>query len=517
MMEILDIQKEQLESIDWEYLIETADIKPYYELSILERAKDLKELMWLMEQCLLKVKEVERIFSKSSLEIEMVNIIRQHCKLLSQQLEIYKNTPQKCTFLNFIKLKYNIRAVFKNLSGILTSSDWQSPAISTGSLVKEKGIGQINEDVYMRMNGHEFVTNFQDRFFSEYYRIPLALQKKTLGVLTNSGMKALEMALIAYKTITKDIFPIYFQEGYYFEGITLIKNIYSNAECISSTNIYQKIENNEDIGCLLIDPGTTWPIRDGINLDLFFEKLKHHRQKKPLFIIIDRTITSITNSILEKYEKMLPSHVVLIIVESGIKYFQLGLDLTNLGFVTFTGNIFRMKDFVDIINHLSSVLSAIPDPVLLQRLPDPNLPFVEERLDRMARNTRLLCSFFKYMVGRNLIKEVNTSVSMDKKYQINEYPWIGTLIYVKTLYSESLSDYANECENIVRNIQPNINIYSGSSFGFDTTRLCVVEEMFSSKLNCALRISVGRETIYETLQNALYLYNYFVNNKINDV
>ena len=90
---------------------------------------------------------------------------------------------------------------------------------------------------------------------------------------------------------------------------------------------------------------------------------------------------------------MLPSHVVLIIVESGIKYFQLGLDLTNLGFVTFTGNIFRMKDFVDIINHLSSVLSAIPDPVLLQRLPDPNLPFVEERLDRMARNTRLLCSF----------------------------------------------------------------------------------------------------------------------------
>ena len=68
-------------------------------------------------------------------------------------------------FLNFIKLKYNIRAVFKNLSGILTSSDWQSPAISTGSLVKEKGIGQINEDVYMRMNGHEFVTNFQDRFF----------------------------------------------------------------------------------------------------------------------------------------------------------------------------------------------------------------------------------------------------------------------------------------------------------------------------------------------------------------
>lgn len=88
---------------------------------------------------------------------------------------------------------------------------------------------------------------------------------------------------------------------------------------------------------------------------------------------------------------------------------------------------------------------------------------------------------------------------------------------MKTLYSESLSDYANECENIVRNIQPNINIYSGSSFGFDTTRLCVVEEMFSSKLNCALRISVGRETIYETLQNALYLYNYFVNNKINYV
>ena len=37
-------------------------------------------------------------FFKSSLEIEMVNIIRQHCKLLSQQLEIYKNTPQKCTF-----------------------------------------------------------------------------------------------------------------------------------------------------------------------------------------------------------------------------------------------------------------------------------------------------------------------------------------------------------------------------------------------------------------------------------
>ena len=50
-------------------------------------------------------------------------------------------------------------------------------------------------------------------------------------------MKALEMALIAYKTITKDVFPIYFQEGYYFEGITLIK-IYTVMQNVSLARIY---------------------------------------------------------------------------------------------------------------------------------------------------------------------------------------------------------------------------------------------------------------------------------------
>lgn len=399
--------------------------------------------------------------------------------------------------------------LLKQLAGFINSDHWQSPALTVNLDNSEKGVGQIYEDVYMRMNGHECIDDFQEQFINQYIRIPKSLKNKTLGYLTNSGMKALELALISYKTITKDKLPLYYQEGYYYEGITLINNLYYDADALAVDEIYKKLENNEEIGCLLLDPGTTWPIHSGVDLDLVFSLLEKHKQRSPMFLVVDRTITSISNQVLEKYKDNIPSYVVLIVVESGIKYYQQGLDLVNLGLITFTGNIFRMSAYRDVIKHLTSVLSVYLDPSLLYRLPQPSLFYAENRLKRMSRNTNILISFYNFLKEKHLIDDIYSSVSSKKEYRIRGQPWLGTLIYIKHHNSLEYTAYMQDAKQIINSEGINSHFNQGSSFGFDTNRLCVVEEMFKEEPNCALRLSVGRESIQDILKSSLQLYQFY--------
>lgn len=457
---------------------------------------ELEELKWLIEHGNTLVKSVDCKFSKS--------YFRGFLNELERNLESTSLSPLSIAAPIKIKeIKYSLRTLLKQLSGLASSTDWQSPSRSN-SMHSEKGHYQTEEDVYMRTGGSNYIKEFEKNFLSSYFSITEKNKRNTIGYATCSGMKALEIALIAAKVIRRSSSNVYYQKGFYFEGTSLVKYIFPDAVELDSDQVIEKIKEDE-IGIMLLEPGSTWPFNSGINLDNIYDLLHNTNKSKPLIVIIDRTTTSITNQMLYKLDYSLPAHVVLIIVESAVKYYQFGMDLCNMGFIVTYGKIFRYKEYRDLIEQLMYVLSGIPDPSLIMRLPQPSRYMLEKRLSRIARNTELYVSFLRFIQNSYKINFIETSVDINGGCHIYKKSWRGSLIFVKFEGLSSSEEYYKLTEFSVTEADPLLNIHLGSSFGFDSLRVSVVEDLNDGK-NAALRLSIGSDTLYEQLDRIQYLY-----------
>ncbi|OUA56156.1 hypothetical protein [Bacillus thuringiensis] len=475
------------------------------ELAYEEKEDDLQELVWLLDNCEEKCEFLWGNFSSNTFEKDLCKLFKERIRMLYKEISCLKNKIHTDSYTHFYELKYKIRTLMKQLAGIMTSSDWVSPAIYREGGWTEKGKFQQEEDTYMRMRGSEYVKKLEKNFLFEYYDINPSFEKKTIGFLTSSGMKAIEVALLAWRMISKENgLPIYYQDGLYFEAATLVKSIEPKAQVLTTEEIYYKLDRGEEIGCLIVDPGSTWPIRNGVNLEVLVQKLSTHKQKAPLFLIIDRTVTSIANQLFQKYGHKMPNNIVFISVESGLKYFQFGLDLSNMGFIAISSNLIRIPAILDLFEHLLNVLSANPDPTLMLYLPPFSREKLQKRLVRMGRNTTILYKLFSDSNEFKNISKVYTSISKRQKYQLNNQDWIGTLLYLQLHHLNSKEEYYNFSRKLITSSPLDLCLFSGSSFGFDTMRLCLVEEMNSSKENVALRFSVGRDPIDEFLKKIQY-------------
>ncbi|MBD7913050.1 hypothetical protein [Clostridium cibarium] len=501
---------------DWEKLFKVSKTNLSYKLKDLEkneqiqdeRKEDLQETIFLLYECKRMLSEVKKFKNIGLLYKDICPIYENKINDIENELNIYLYNKKNCTYIEYLNLKYNVRIIMKQIGGILSCSDWQSPGISTGN-IKEYGYNQIEKETYMRTGGSLFVKQYEKKLLKELYESDNKAKSKLLGYMTSSGMKALELSLMIYKVISREQMKMYYQCNYYYEGITLIRNLFPYSISLSVSEIYSKLDNNEEIGCILLEPGTTWPIGEGIDLDKFFNKLKLHVQKGPLFIIIDRTIVSIAEEIHLNYSKYMKNNQVLITVESGLKYYQYGLDIVNFGFCTIYGFICRIPAYIELTEHLINVISAIPDPALIKRLPEVNRLMVQKRLKRMARNSNLLFSFFKYLKVKNIINEIHQSVSNEKLLKIEEIPWNGTLIYIQNGINKTLADYETLSNRIINHSKESLSIHKGGSFGFDTMRLSACEEL-ENPLNCSLRISVGRDTLFDLINKIIFFKSFFL-------
>lgn len=508
-----------MDSIDWEsiFLCSTKDTKKYIneiynsEQTFCERRYDLSELIWLTDECDIKFNMFKQCLKENQFQNELVNIYAKRIQLIRETINYYFEKIECISMEIFLKIKYDLRSIMKELGGLITSSDWQSPA-SCRYNIQEYGSLQVERDKYMRTSGSDFVKEYDKKFLEEYYDIPQRVNKRVVGFSTSSGMKALELALFIYKTISKEQCQVYYQSNFYYEGLTLIRNFFPNSKSLLVEEIYEKIDKNEEIGCLIIDPGTTWPFGEGIDLGLLFEKLKKHNQKLPLFIIVDRTITSTANQLIEKYCDFVQYNQVLISFESGLKYYQYGLDIANVGFIVIYGSIIRMKNYIDLIMHLLHVISAIPDHSLIRKLPTPCLEMAEKRLSRIARNSNILYSLFIYLKERLIIKEVYRSINCKEPLYMENKKWNGSLLYIKLHNYSTFDDYDKLASELFLEDCNKLYITRGSSFGFDTMRVGACMDM-DNESNCTLRISVGRDTLPEILEKAIYFKNFFIERK----
>ncbi|MBP1989720.1 hypothetical protein [Paenibacillus eucommiae] len=498
---------------DWTTLLRGSDAElelAWMHVEMNDRKEDLSELGWLLQGIRKKLQVYQEAFPDKQFELDLEAAFTQQTDLLQQRVDGYENKLEACDLDAYLSLKYEIRLLFKQLGAILAGSDWQSPCKRLGSaapdISAEAGFAQEEEGTYMRSYGSETVKQYEEASIEAFYSLSEGLLKQSVGFLTSSGMKALELALFSYKSITQQTMPFYFQKGFYGEGVDLATMLLNAPLEVDPEAIYTKVEANETIGGLLVDPGVCWPVRPAIDLARLFEGLAHHKQNAPLYVIVDRTLTSIANPLFVRYADRLPDHVVLISVESGIKYLQYGFDLANVGCLVALGRALESAEHREKWVSLLSLLDAGADPVTVRQLPEPDLKRVTSRLCRLNRNAYWMDAFLRHMVREGKVASFYHSVEPSSQFMLKGQPWIGSLFYIQLPGERTEQDYQAWIDRFVAAAPEEEHFVSGGSFGFDTFRMNAVTDATGKET--ALRVSIGRDPLVQLLWKLRYMYRH---------
>lgn len=466
--------------------------------------RDAEELRWLLEGIQRELAYFNAIYPDAPFERELAAAFSRQVDTLDRRASSMIEQPAEATWDAYLTLKYEIRKLYKQLGGIVSGSDWQTPGKQSHggrqALTDEAGFAQEEEGTYQRCYGSEAVKEYEAAAMRAFYNIPEGLMSQSSLFLTTSGMKALELAIAAFRSFSGQRLPCVVQAGFYGEGVELAQTLLDDVRQAEPDEIYRMLETSQAIGCLIVDPGQCWPIKPPVDLDKLFDRLRHHRPggNELLFVIVDRTLTSISNQMFRRYADSLPPHVILVSVESGIKYLQYGFDLTNVGYLVACGQAMEEPTHRSRWVDLLSILDAGASPIDVRQLPAPDFPTVEARLGRLNRNAHWMNAYLRYLREQGRIKDYFLSVNASEDYVLDGRPWIGTVFYIR-LYGElSEQDYQARIDACARAVPSSMHLISGGSFGFDSLRLNAVHGETAEEN--ALRLSAGRAPLDQLME-----------------
>ncbi|MFD2333413.1 hypothetical protein ACFSR7_29485 [Cohnella sp. GCM10020058] len=468
-----------------------------------DRKRDAEELRWLLKGIRRELGFYKAIYPDAPFELELAAAFARQQEALDRSTTSFIDDPATCTWDAYLGLKYEIRKLYKQLGGIVSGSDWQTPGkqLQGGqqSLTDEAGFAQEEEGTYQRCYGSEAVKNYEDEAMKSFYGIPDELKSQSVLFLTTSGMKALELAIVAFRSFSDNRLPCVVQTGFYGEGVELARTLLDDIKEASPGEIYNLLETSQPVGCLIVDPAQCWPVRQPVHLRTLFKSLQRHRPsaKEQLFVIIDRTLTGISNRMFERYAAGLPSHVVLISVESGIKYLQYGFDLANVGYLVACGQAMEAEAFRTRWIELLSILDAGASPLDVRQLPVPDLATVSARLGRFNRNASWMCAFLAYLKSQGRIRHYYLSVNPSDEFLLEGKHWLGSVFYIQLNEDLSEQDYQARIDACASAAPAGIHLVSGGSFGFDSLRINAVHG--DTPEENALRLSVGRAPLNQLM------------------
>ncbi|MEK0316729.1 hypothetical protein [Cohnella sp. 56] len=459
-----------------------------------DRREDAEELRWLLSGIRRELDYYQAVYPDEPFELELAGVFARQLDALEERAGAMAADPAICTWDAYLTLKYEIRKLYKQLGGIVSGSDWQTPGKrlrrTTQATTDERGFAQEEQGTYERCYGSEAVKDYEHAAMTELYRMPAGLTDRSALFLTGSGMKALELGLVAYRVLGGARLPCYCQAGFYGEGALLAQTLLDDVQTIDAQAICRRVEANEPIGCLIVDPGVCWPVRPPVDLPRLFAALGRHRQREPLYVIVDRTLTSVANPLFERYAAQMPPHVVLVCVESGIKYLQYGFDLANVGYLAVCAAEMAREAYRARWIELLSILDAGADPLTVRQLPPPDRRTIVSRLGRINRNAYCMDEYLGRLASEGRIRDYCRSVDPSDAYRIEGRPWLGSVFYIRLPGELTEQAYQARIDACVRDAPPDLHLVSGGSFGFDTLRLNAVHG--ESPDENALRLSVGR-------------------------
>ncbi|MBD2845362.1 hypothetical protein IDH44_09180 [Paenibacillus sp. IB182496] len=500
------LQKEQLiAEFDWAEQFAAETLRLPAELEAIERGDrkaDLDELEWLLAGVRSKLEAYGRAYPADTFSRQLGDAFRARLERLQASIQAGCRAPEACEWNRFLALKYELRTLYKQLGGVLAGSDWQTPCVKTKppepGVPEESGYAQSEQGTYTRAYGSEVVKAYERQVLQAYYDCPGEQDLPCAGYTVSSGMKALELALLGYRRFTGQQAPFYWQEGFYGEGVELTELLLDRPQCLASAELIARIEAGERIGGLLVDPGMSYPVRPPVPLERLMQALANHRQAEPMYVIVDRTLTSLANPLFARYAAELPEHIVLISVESGIKYLQYGFDMASIGYLTVTERGLRQSERREAWEALAGLLGAGAEPSVVRQLPQPDWARVAARLERLGRNAWWVDAYLTYARRSGRIEAYARTVDPSPLYRIGETPWIGAVFYIRLPGLERQEQVERWVDRTTASVPEEEHLVSGGSFGFDTFRMNAVSGANGGE--AALRISVGREPLGQLLR-----------------
>lgn len=294
-------------------------------------------------------------------------------------------------------------------------------------------------------------------------------------VVTRSGMASIDLALKTSLFFVKNKEPYLVSFFKYFEIEALLQlngslGAYKEHNHVSFSDFIKSIkETNADI--ILLECPTSLPISENIQYSKVISVLNKLPRNKVRFLILDTTLDGPLKN-RDDFIKRLPENVIVLDIVSGIKFYNLGLELTNLGIINiWTQNKSALDGMKNILQRFRAVAGQTIQPVEESMIYPifNNLDLVTEHYDAIIGTSR---QYQKILYENNIINTVE-----DKP----------------VILIEPTRMLGSDLTKLVHNIHDTLNeqgilLSTGDSFGFHTTRL---QAIHTDKGQHFLRIAPG--------------------------
>jgi hypothetical protein len=452
-----------------------------------DRNCDLEFLLWFYNECKNNHDEIIKIENRINY---ISGITKQLTNIKNTIDELSNDTNIDDYFKQYMLIKRDLRNAFTLLASFRVYDHWISP--SNKGCIIERGAQENNYDEikYLRTSDYKKLKDIEYCFIKEYFPECFTFGNDHNYFFTNTGMAAFEVAITVMLRLTNDDRNILIQNGIYHESRSYLETNQVKFKVMNIEDIFTTLETNCEIDCLILGGGiTTFPTL--FSLEILLNKLFVHRQKRLMFLIIDRTLTSFVDKYYVQLKKYRNNNIIYISHESLSKFYQFGLETTNMGLVSIISRLVRTEAVETIILRALNVSSSRPLPLQYYSMNYFNKELLKKRIDRISRNTKQLfdaLSIKNERSSNNIRYQIISPCYKNSFYFDNEIEYIGLniLIYHHQLDNDNLINILNR---IVEKYDQ-IKIGDGNSMGFDTTRIHSYLDIYSKRTPC-IRISVG--------------------------
>ena len=397
-------------------------------------------------------------------------------------------------------LKHEYADELRTLAGLtgalLASVDWQSPSfLHSQSSQAGAQTGKISATLNDYKRNHNIdAENYEHAFRSEYIDATLRIPPHVYT--TSSGMAA-------FTTIVNTLHldgiingPVLVGQSCYFECKKILERFFGEnlyyVDEMDVTGLLAKVQELQPAVIFLDTLCNTETIALP-DMKQIITRLSQELSR-PTTLVLDNTGLGISYQAFKDLP-LLPSKLHLITFESLLKYHQFGMDRVPAGVIwtkaisPFGVSGWRM--------HLGTTLA---DNAVLS-LPRPNRALLSKRMARMNRNAyhiaSALDSYIKKMSGSPYSHVVYPGLSTHPGFAwTKDLSFHGSFIVLTckssepeaSLHKTFISFAIDEAK------KANIDLISGTSFGFDTTRIYLTALHATGVTKPFMRISVGTET-----------------------
>lgn len=455
-------------------------------------------------------KHSQKIYPKTKDALELLNSklllqVDSATKSLKSLRKIIKKTASTPEFIDTTTFQLQefrnlVRALSHVMAGLLTSTDWQSPAAEF-SLISEAGrqTGTIKSswNDYKR-DQHADVQVYEQTFKKEY--IDGLFTFPVFTYATNSGMAAFTTILSYLQGEHKLVRPVLVGKSTWFESKQMLKQILGHLvveiDEEKMTDIQEQILLHQPSAIFLDTLGNSpeMPLLDVGALITFCKK----RLKLECTLVLDNSSLGPTC----QFMKMVTGKRSLLSVvgyESLNKFHQFGLDRTMGGILYAHG-----KDTIKLFDYREHMGTILSDSGALS-LPTPNRKLLDKRLIRLQRNTMSLVSSIMEDVGKpnSPLHHVQyPRLTIHPSYSLastKDFTGAYCMFFWKEKH-QSLSFYKRFVKKLIKEAQKErIQLTHGTSFGLTSSRVYITA-IRATETKPFIRFSPGTETKFELLK-----------------